>query len=91
MSEMSEMREIREMRRTGGKNQVMIQAEQKMFEAVSEWAACRMEEDEEIAGTLDSITGLCRGKDEEEVLSLLGNIIGRAADITAELLLRNVG
>ena len=72
-------------------SQVMMQAEQKMFEAVSEWAACRMEEDREIANAMDSINELCKGKDDEEVMTLLGGIIGRAADITAELLLSKVG
>lgn len=69
-------------------SQIMMQAEQKMFEAVSEWAACRMEEDQTIASAMDSVTELCKGDDEEQVMSLLSGIIGRAADITAELLMR---
>lgn len=69
-------------------SQIMMQAEQKMFEAVSEWAACRMEEDQTIANAMDIVTELCKGDDEEQVMSLLSGIIGRAADITAELLMR---
>lgn len=56
--------------------------------AMSNWMASHIEEDEVVIKTMDSITACCGGDREDEVNSMLYEIIGRAADVAASLLLR---
>ena len=55
--------------------------------AMSDWVASHIEEDEVIAKTMDHITACCGRGCEDEVSSWLYDIIGRAADVAAGLVL----
>lgn len=67
------------------KSRLVLAAEENLRQTLEDYMVTVFDEDERIKGSVERILGLYPEEDEDDVNGLLCDVIGRAAEITAEL------